>query len=195
MLSYTPKDVSKPASVKSHESNHSGAHHSASTPNNSNANNATDQMIESSSAFRFVSYARQTWAERRPWSEFYSTRALSRPQFADLSERFGTNLHIYRANYQIIAAFWLFVLLLGHMFTLVMTAVLSLILERGSTFLAAKHGGSLPPKFKIIVAILVLLIIWVTDIGKFVIWSLSLTGVSVALHATFHVPQIETEIV
>lgn len=144
---------------------------------------------------RVVSYARQTWDECRSWKEFYSTRAVSRPQFDGLSDRFATNLHVYRANYQVIAAFWLVIVLLGSIYTLVLAALGFWLLEMWCTRKASQNGNQLQHKHKVIAAFLALIVIWVTAIGSSTVQSLILTAISVGVHATCHEPDsIETEI-
>ncbi|KAI0565881.1 PRA1 protein [Gracilaria domingensis] len=139
---------------------------------------------------RLVNYARNIWRECRPWNEFYSTRALSMPQFAALSERVAKNLHVYRANYMVIVAFYCAIMLLRSIPSVIVAALLYLAVERWS----ARRNG-LSPRDKILVAFMVLLVIWLTDIGNYVITSLMLSSISVALHATFHETDVvETEI-
>lgn len=144
---------------------------------------------------RVLGYARQTWDERRPWREFYSTRTLSVPRFADLSDRFAANLHVYRANYQIIAAAWLVLLLLGSLQSLLLGALGFFGIERITARKAEKNGGVLPHKFKVIAAFGGLGVVWLSGLGDYVVrWAVA-TALTVSAHASFHEPQTdETEI-
>ncbi|CAN8061539.1 unnamed protein product [Agarophyton chilense] len=144
----------------------------------------------SPTADRLVTCGRNTWRDCRPWPEFYSTRALSVPQFAALSERVAKNLHVYRANYTVLVAFWFVLMLLGSIPSVIIAALLFFAVERW----AARRNG-LSPRDKVVVAFLVLLVIWLTDIGRYAITSLLFSCLSVALHATFHETDVvETEI-
>lgn len=200
MLSYSPKEImnpvpsntsttSKPTAPNPPYTNQAPADQ---TPQPSNS----DDILSSTTASRAVSYAKKTWHECRPWTEFYSTKALSRPQFAALSDRFATNLHTYRANYQVITAFWLLFFLLGTIHTLLLAGILFFCLEKWCSRVASRNGNTLQQKHKVFAIVAALVIIWVTGIGKYTVISLFFTAISIAVHAAFHEPDyIETEIV
>lgn len=144
---------------------------------------------------RVASYAQQTWQECRQWKEFFSTRALSVPQFVALSDRLSTNLYHYRANYQVIIAFWLSIILLTTLTDFLLTCILFFILERYCSRQANKNGGQLQNRDILITVFVSLFIIWITGIGIHIAIALCLSTISVGIHATFHTPDfIETEI-
>lgn len=152
-------------------------------------------QVTAISTDRFLSYAKQTWQETRPWNQFYSTRAIALPQFSALSDRFSTNLHIYRANYQVIAAFWLAFVLLGSIPSLLLAGGLFLLLERWCTWRANKNNSTLQKHEIFVAAVASLIIIWITDVGTFVVHSLIFSTLSISIHAALHEPEaVETEI-
>lgn len=200
MLSYSPKEILNPPPINTNSTS------KPTTPSPASNNQAptdpppqpsnSEEVPSSTTASHVVSYARKTWCECRPWTEFYSTKSLSRPQFAALSDRFATNLHIYRGNYQIIAAFWLLFFLLGTIQTLLLAGILFFCLEKWCSRVASRNDNTLPQKHKVFAIIAALIIIWITGIGRYTVISLFFSSISVAVHAAFHEPDsIETEIV
>lgn len=208
MLSYSPKEIMTTSAPVASSTSLPASLGAGSTSTPPSGVNPTDPAVVArspspspmgvmgpASTSRFVSYARQTWDECRPWKEFYSTRAVSRPPFNALSDRFATNLHVYRANYQVIAAFWFVIVLLGSVYSLLLAGLGFWMLEMWCTRKASQNGNQLQHKHKVMAVFLALVIIWVTAIGSFTVQSLILTAVSVGVHATFHEPDsIETEI-
>ena len=146
-------------------------------------------------AERVTSYAQQVWADCRPWSEFYSTAAINLPPFQSLSDRVSTNVHLYRANYQILAAFWLGIFVLVAIPSFLIAIIAFALLDRWAARLAARNGGKLPHRDMVILSLVALAIVWVTGIAQHVLTSLALSSISIVAHAALHEPAtIETEI-
>lgn len=144
---------------------------------------------------RVISYAQTTWRQCRPWKQFYSTRALSIPPFAALSDRVSVNLHVYRANYQVIIATWLVCILLRSIPSFLLAAVIFFAIERYAARRMLKNNNVLPARDKLVIALIVLLVIWLTDIGSFAVSALALSAITVSIHAAFHeTDAVETEI-
>lgn len=144
---------------------------------------------------RILDYFRHTWNARRPWLEFYSTSALSIPPFPLLSDRFSTNLHLYRANYQVIAAFWLVIAFLGAIQSFVITAMLLFIIERWCLYQSMRNGNVLSNRDLGIAVFSILIVIWLTGFAKHLVVSLAFSSISIAIHAALHDPtRFETEI-
>ena len=136
---------------------------------------------------------RVTYADARPWAEFYSTRNLSLPPFSSLSDRVSANLHVYRANYLIIAAFWLCVVVLGAIPQFLILAAVVFGGVRWGARLQQK--GGVKPRHYFVGALVVLITVWLTNVGNSIVLALGLSAVAVGVHAALHVPQeIETEI-
>lgn len=199
MLSYAgPKELVNTASPPS---NHVAAPPPSSTP--APADSSSSAIAMGSGAFasasaatdHVVSLARKCWADCRPWTEFHSTRTISVPQFAALSDRISSNLHYYRANYFVVAAFWLAFNFLFNIPRFLMAAVLFILLQRWAASRAAKNAGALSHRNMLITAFISLVIIWITDIGSTVIFSLVISAIYTTVHAALHVPDpVETEI-
>lgn len=144
---------------------------------------------------RMRSYAVSTWADCRPWAEFYSTAAISVPSFAHLSDRVSTNLNLYKSNYQVIAVCWLALLFLFSIPNFLLAILLLVLLDRWTARAATKNGGKLAHKDMVIIGFAFLIIIWVTGIARNVLTSLGLSFLSIIGHASLHEPVvIETEI-
>lgn len=151
--------------------------------------------LPSAATDRVVDYARNTWCECRPWSEFYSTAAISMPPFATLSDRFSTNLHLYRANYQVLATFWLAVFFIGSIPSFLIAIVLFFLLARLCTRRALRNGGKLSHRDTVLAAFAALIIIWITGIAEHALVSLAVSALFIAAHAALHEPStVETEI-
>ncbi len=133
-----------------------------------------------------VKFFRATWEGCQPWSEFYSTRAFSKPSFHALSDRVRANILTYRNNYIIVASLWLSLAVLAGIPTFLLTAILFFALEKWATHRANKNEGVLSHNDRIVCLVLALVIIWFTKIYSFLIIPLFLTGVSVAAHSAFH---------
>lgn len=142
-----------------------------------------------------LAYVKATWADCRPWTEFYSTRDLSVPQFAAVSERVSSNVHVFRANYQVLAAAWLAVSVLFCIPSFLVASLCFFLMERWASRRASRNSGSLAHKDRILLAFTTLLVIWITGIGAVIVISLSLTAFTVTLHTALHTPDVEeTEI-
>lgn len=58
-----------------------------------------------------------------------------------------------------------------------------------------KNNNVLPARDKLVIALIVLLVIWLTDIGSFAVSALALSAITVSIHAAFHeTDAVETEI-
>lgn len=146
-------------------------------------------------ADRLITYVRTTWQDCRPWSEFYSTRLISLPTFAALSDRFSMNVHVYRANYQVVASFWLLCVLLRSILSFIAAAILFLCLESWAFRKAAKNSNFLLPADKVVILFAALLIIWMTDIGSYTVTSIFISAVSISIHAIVHQPgAVDTDV-
>ena len=133
-----------------------------------------------------VDYLRATWADCKPWDQFYSTSAINVPVFSVLSDRVKENLQVFRANYIIVATVWLSLAILSGIPTFLITGLLVFALERWATKRANKNGGHLSNTDRVVVAVVALLIVCVTHIVGYLIMSLFFTAVSVGAHACLH---------
>lgn len=141
-----------------------------------------------------LDFLKATWADCRPWDEFYSTRAFSVPSFASLSDRVIANVNNFKPNYIIIAVVWLSVAVLSGIPTFLITGLLFFGLERWATRKANKNGGALTQRDRVVIGVIALIIVWLTGVVGYVIASLFFTGLSIGVHAVFHEEPVATEI-
>lgn len=138
-----------------------------------------------------LAYMRQTWMGARPWAQFYSTRAISLPAFASLSDRVATNLRIFRANYQVVAAVWLCIVMLLCIPSFLLAAALFVMLDRWRAWRTSITGGVLIHRDAIIGVFAALVVVWVSGIGGHVVVSLAFSAISVIVHAALHEPDYD----
>lgn len=140
-----------------------------------------------------VNFAKATWADCKPWSEFYSTRAIAVPKFANASDRVLSNLSTFRANYMVVAALWLCLAMLTGIPKFLITMLLFVILEKWASRRAQKNGGVLSERDRVIIGATALLIVWMTHIVRDILISLCLTAISVGLHTLLHTEETTTD--
>lgn len=151
--------------------------------------------LAGAAAEHMTSYVRQTWTDCRPWTEFYSTAAINLPPFDSLSERMSTNLHLYRNNYQVVAAVWLGLFVVSAIPSFLLAVAAFFLLDKWAARLAGRNNGKLPHRDMVVLGLVALAIVWLTGIAQHVLSSLALSSVSVLAHAALHEPvTIETEI-
>lgn len=138
---------------------------------------------------RALHYSRETWLSCRPWNEFYSVRALSIPPFASLSDRFSTNLQLYKGNYQVVAAFWLIVFFLWSFYHFIIAAAFFFLIGRWCSH-RARSNGALSHSDMVIAVFAALVVIWVTGFGEELIASLVFSCLSLCGHASLHDPSM-----
>lgn len=165
------------------------------TGTNIDPSSSTAPTPSSTITARAQSYAVRTWATCRPWADFYSTSAISLPNFHALSDRMAANLAIYASNYHVVSAFWLALFFLFSIPTFLLALLFFFLLDRWAAKIAAKHGGKLSHKTVVFLVFASLVVVWVTGIAQQVISSLAFSFCSVLAHAALHEPVvIETEI-
>lgn len=144
---------------------------------------------------RIVAYSRQTWGNCRPWSEFYSPRGLSIPAFESLSERFSTNLHLYRANYQVLAAIWLVICFLLSFNSFLLATIFLILAARWCSHRASINGNVLPHRDMVIVSFACLIFLWLSGFAKQLVTFVVFSCIYIAIHASIHDSSVfETEI-
>lgn len=144
---------------------------------------------------RALAYSRHTWSNCRPWTEFYSLRALSLPTFEGLSERFSTNLHLYRANYQVLAAIWLIMSLLSSFSSFLFAAIFLVLVARWCSHQASNNGNVLSHRDMVIASFACLIFVWLTGFARQLVTFVVFSCLSIAIHASVHDPSVfETEI-
>lgn len=199
MLSYAaPKEAANTTSTSHQTSTHTSVPMPSSAspvPPPTNSEPVSIIGLPSATTDRVSAYARTTWEECRPWNEFYSTAAISIPPFSILSDRFSTNLHMYRANYQVLAVFWLLIFFVGSIPSFLLAALLFFLLERWCWCQALKNGNKLSHRDTVITGFAALIVVWITGMAEQALLSLGLSSLFIAAHAALHEPAtIETEI-
>jgi PRA1 family protein len=124
-----------------------------------------------------------------PWPVFFNVRAISMPRFSELADRVETNWNVFRANYEVVAAAFLLLSVVTNFGGFLVAGLLLLAVERFvRRKLRASPIGQLEGNHKLVVAICVLGILWLTAIGLSVVSALFSATMFVGIHAALRTP-------
>lgn len=138
--------------------------------------------------------AREMWASARPWREYFEVSELSLPKFSQVTDRVEANASLFRGNYELIAAAWVAFGLFMALGSFLVAGLLLLCVERWVRF-KVQNEGALDFSEKALASIAVLVIVWVTGIGRDVVEAFALAAASIALHAVLrNPPEADVEI-